>query len=382
MDWFPDDLEVQGVTNDGANWYFTVVNQSTPPTEAYLWRIPKGVPLDGNVVGKPGVKMTKFSEVAELNMSGHVHWGDLDHVLFEGVDYLLIPIYSVVACFRAADLKYLNYANFDGNVSGGWCAVGADMGLYASANDPTSIIRYEVDWKKLVSTKEHDNVLTNPQAFPMTKSDGSPLYMTDMQGGEFTPSGEMLYLVSGRGACLEWLGIPGAAWSPRDGIHAIATENWREIGQSVKSAGPNDHFSYKYDPTCIVCTILGAPVGGGTDTPEGLTFWDLEDGSAPGIRGSLHVLHDRYLFGSTNCDDALFLHHYSTKLFVDHNTLGGPGLQGRIDHPFKTFPDAINYYPIWDGAHIILRTGEYPTGGITLNKRLLITSEGGASTIR
>lgn len=383
VDWFPDDLEVQGVTNDGANWFFTITNQGdlwwdAAPTDGYLWRIPKGVPLSGDVRNKPGVLQAKASDIPELFNFKHVHWGDPDHVRFEGVDYILVPIYSIVACFRADNLKYINYATFDEKVDGGWCAVGVDMKLYSSANNPSSVVGYEVNWSKLTDKNNTDHeLLSNPQAINLYQEDGSLLNLTDMQGGEFTPNGEMLYLVSGRGYCLG----EGTPWSPHDGIHAIRTIDWREIGRSVKNNTPTNFFSYNYDPTCV--SFFDCPTGlGGADTPEGLTFWDLEDGSAPSIRGSLHVLHDRYLVGGSGCDDELTLHHYSKYVFVDKNATSGPGLLGRRDHPFKTFPDAINYYPIWDGAHIVLRPGDYPTGGITLNKRLLITAEGGTATIK
>jgi hypothetical protein len=380
VDWFPDDLEVQGVTNDGVNWFFTIVNQgssmfSTEVTEGMLWKIPKGVDLQGNVKNKPGVLQVKATDISELKNAGHFHWGDPDRATYKGVDYILVPIYGIVACFRAGDLKYLNYAAFDGNVSGGWCAVGKDNALYSSANNPTSVVRYEVDWEKLVNTKQHD-ALSNPQSIALKQANGSPLYMTDMQGGEFTPSGEMLYLVSGRGECLG----SGAPWSPRDGIHAIRTDTWTQVEQSVKNSEAKNFFSYDYDPTCL--SFFDCPTGSGTHTPEGLTFWDLEDGGAPGIRGSLHVLVDRYTVGGSGCDDELIFHHFSTKVFVAQNAGNGPGLLGRRDNPFKTFNEAINYYPIWNGARLVLKPGDYPTGGITLNKRMLITSEGGAAVIR
>ena len=380
VDWFPDDLEVQGVTNDGANWFFTIVNQgsslfSTTVTEGMLWRIPKGVDLNKDVLGKPGVKRVKATDIPELKSGGHFHWGDPDHVIHNGIGYILVPIYSIVACFRASDLEYINYAKFDNNVSGGWCAVGKDKALYASANSPTEIVRYEVDWDRLVGTKEHD-LLSSPKTIALKQPNGSPLYMTDMQGGEFTPSGEMLYLVSGRGECLG----NGAPWSPRDGIHAIRTDTWTQVAQSVKNSEAKNFFSYDYDPTCL--SFFDCPTGSGTHTPEGLTFWDLEDGGAPGIRGSLHVLVARYTVGGTGCDDELIFHHFSTNVFIDKNAGNGPGLLGRRDTPFKTFNEAINYYPIWNGAHLVLKPGDYPTGGITLNKRMLVTSEGGAATIK
>lgn len=377
VDWFPDDYEVQGVTNDGSNWFFTIVDQDK--THGIMWRIPKEVPLNGDAAGNPGVKSVNMYNVPELANGDHYHWGDPDHIKFNGVDYILVPIYSIVACFRANDLKYMNYANFDNNVSGGWCAIGIDNCLYGSSNNPSSVVKYEVAWEILTDENSNDhNALSYAGSYTLTKSGGSLLEMTDMQGGEFSNSGEILYLVSGRGACLEWLGIDGAEWTPKDGIHAIATENWREIDHSTKSSESNVYFSYNYDPTCIICTII-VPVGGGTDTPEGLTVWDLEDESS-NIRGGLHVLVDRYLFGGTNCDDELFFHHYSANIYVDNDSSGGQGLLGEESNPFNDFTDAYNYYPIWNGAKVILKAGSYNDTGL-YNKRILITSEGGAAII-
>ena len=159
------------------------------------------------------------------------------------VDYILVPIYSIVACFRADNLQYLNYANFDNHVSGGWCAIGVDNCLYGSSNSPSSVVKYEVDWDVLTDeNSDNHDALTYAATFNLYKSNGSALTLTDMQGGEFSNSGEMLYLVSGRGACFEWLGLPGAEWMPHDGIHAIATEDWAEIGQSTKNSAPTTNF--------------------------------------------------------------------------------------------------------------------------------------------
>jgi hypothetical protein len=382
LDWFPDDYELQGVTNDGANWFITITDQDE--THGILWKIPKSIPLNGNVSGKPGVLKVHFNDIPELKQHNFWHWGDPDHVVFDHVDYILVPIYSVVACFRANDLSFVNYAEFDDNIKGGggWCAIGKDKNLYASINDPKSIAKYEIDSNILIQTKLR-NSLKFIGNYPLKKTDGSDLYLTDMQGGEFSPSGEMLYLVSGRGACLKWLGFPGASWSPRDGIHAIATENWTEMYHSSKNPDVRLAFSYDYDPTCIICYII-VPVGGGTDTPEGLTFWDLEDGSAPGIKGSLHVFVDRYLIGGTNCDDEIFFHHFSTNVYVDNNVKAGvePIRIGTSKSPFNNINKAFGYYPIWDGAQIVLRGGVHQLENKIINKRIKIVTEGGTAIIK
>ena len=40
-DWFPDDYEVQGVTNDGESWFFTITDQDK--THGLIWRIKKDI---------------------------------------------------------------------------------------------------------------------------------------------------------------------------------------------------------------------------------------------------------------------------------------------------------------------------------------------------
>lgn len=375
LDWFPDDYEVQGVTNDGSNWFFTIVDQDK--THGIMWRIPKSIPLNGNVKGKPGVYSVNYNTIPELKTNNFWHWGDPDHLRFDGIDYILVPVNTptpAILCFRASNLAYVNYTWLDTSIpgGGGWCAVGVDNDLYVSADDPNSIVRYDVDWKTLISTKNH-NVAKFLKNYPLTKADGSKLELTDLQGGEFTPSGEMLYLVSGRGKCFG----NGADWTPRDGIHAIETQNWRELAQSAKNSDPKNHFSYDYDPTCKYCLT-----GGGTDTPEGLTFWDLDDGSASGVRGTLHVLVDYYTIGGLRCDDKLYFHHFSPKVYADAASKAGPGLLGRKDHPFTSFGDAVNYYPIWSGAQLVLRPGVYTGKGMVINKRVKIGSEGGMAVIK
>ncbi len=374
LDWFPDDWEIQGVTNDGNNWFFTIVDQDE--TQGTIWKIPKEVPLNGNVSNYPGVKSINFHDVdvEELKEMNAWHWGDLDYYNYNGIGYILVPIYSVLACFRADNLTYVNYADFDENASGGWCAIGEDGNLYASVNNPSAISSYNVDWDNLLFTS-NNNALQFMQTYPLFKSDGSVLEMTDMQGGEFSETGEILYLVSGRGACLEWLGIPGTPWSLKDGIHAIETKNWTEIDHSIESADTTVYFSYEYDPTCIICWS-----GGGTDTPEGLTIWNLDDGSAPGIQGTLHVLVDTYLYGTIFCDDEMSFHHFSSLVYVDYNSPVGTSRWGTKEKPFKNISSSFDYYPIWDGATISIQTGTYNETGL-FNKRVRLVSRNGPVVI-
>jgi hypothetical protein len=338
-DWFPDDYEVQGVTNDGSNWYFTITDQDK--THGIMWRIPKGVNLSGDIVGEPGVISVHYDNVDELNALELWHWGDPDHIKYEGVDYILVPIYGhqepkVVACFRADDLSFKNYVFLENFIGAGWCAVGVDNKLYVSANDADSIIKYDVDWDNLTDENGTQELLTGIETYPLTKSDGSTLLLTDMQGGEFSPSGEMLYLVSGRCSCAG----NGAEWTENDGIHAIETNTWTQLDQSIKNTDPTNYFSYDYNATCTECTVPYPPfyLPVGCHTPEGLTFWDLEDDNVQGVTGSLHVLIDFYTaieIGPFACDeDKLYLYHYSTNVHVGQSSDEDSGLAGTPGNPF------------------------------------------------
>lgn len=395
VDWFPDDWEVQGVTNDGSNWYFTLVgDKEEDQTRSMLWKIPKAVPLNGNVSGYPGVMHIYFNPnpssptYGDLDALDAWHWGDPDHINYNGADYILVPVNlssPIVICFRAADLAFINYAYFDDHISpegGGWCAIGSDNDIYASPDDPTYISRYDVDWGALINTQNH-NVLSHITDISLFRADGTSLYMTDVQGGEFSSTGEMLYMVSGRGGCLNgwpW-NLDGADWTPNDGIHAINTINWRQIALSTKDWVLTSNFVYNYDPTCVgTCGWVPFTTGNGTDTPEGLTFWDIEDSGNSNINGSLHVLVDRYLYGGTDCDDRIYFHHFTNRLCVDPTSNSNAGLQGTTTNPFNTFNQAYNYYPVWDGANIILKSGHYNETGF-YNRRIKISSKDGPAII-
>jgi hypothetical protein len=386
VDWFPDDYEVQGVANDGQNWFFTIVDQPliwNEGTTGLIWRIPKEVDLNDDVSGNAGVMSVQLDSLEhpdlwELNAW---HWGDLDHFVYSGEDYLIVPItqdaVAIFAIFKADDLSYVNFGYFTSSVSGGWCAVGKDLNLYASANNPDAIVRYFVDWEGLLFDGVHDTV-QEVQEYQLYESNGTtPLELTDMQGGEFTSSGELLYLVSGRGECAGG----GAPWTPYDGIHVIRTDTWTQIQQSKKTTLSTEHFAYMYDPTCVDCDIFGIPTGWGSDTPEGLTIWNLDDGSAPGIRGSLHVLVDRYMpLEIVSCDDELSFHHFSSKVYVDIDAVPGVNRFGTLTNQFTSVMDAHDYYPIWDGAVMSISEGVYDDTGL-LNQRIKLQSRNGTVLI-
>lgn len=325
-----------------------------------------------------------MSDISELASNNFWHFGDPDHFKYEGVDYILVPITGhIIACFRADDLQYINYSNLSTTVQDylGWCAVGIDGNIYTSSNHAWGIHKYEVNWNNLINNSNDHNSMTYTTTYYFKDGSGNPMQLFHMQGGEFTPSGELLYVVCGSAGCnaLGWFGPtfgPGEPM-PSDGIHVFETAGtvfWNEIKRSTNSGGGTTHFNYNFNNNC---TCLNT----GSQTPEGLTIWDLDDGSAPNIRGQLHVLKDHY--NEFFCDDAVTMQSFSHNIFIDKNDGVSPPtnpLTGSRSKPFKTVNDAYNYYPIWNGAIMVIKAGTYNDTGI-YNKRIKMTSEGGTAVI-
>ncbi|MCB0578687.1 MAG: hypothetical protein KDD10_05195 [Phaeodactylibacter sp.] len=381
LPWFPNDTEMQGVTNDGANWFFTMTPQDE--SNGIMWRIPKSRELGAGINEQtPGVDKVAMSDVQILRNNNYWHWGDPDHYEYEGVDYILVPVTEgaeapVILCFRADNLAYVNYAKLRGGAHGGWCAVGTDGYIYSSSNHPDKLRRYEVDWSIFTdpNSGNHD-VITYLESYTLKNSDGSTLQLRHMQGGEFSRSGELLYVVCGTGGCLG----QGDGPNPTDGIHVFETHTWREVQHSFNNYGLENYFSYTFDNTCKNC--LGGIGGFGSQTPEGLTVWNLDDGSAPNIRGQLHVLTNWYTFAWA-CSDEFSLHHFSRNVYVDSDNGVIPPTSPRTgtrSKPFRTVNDAYSFYQIWDGAQMVIKAGTYSDTGI-YSTRIRMVSEGGSTVI-
>jgi len=381
-DWNPSGTESQGVTHDDANWYFT--NTDFDGGNARLWRIPVSVALNQNVSSRPGVRVASMVGTPSLNSAKYNHWGDPDHYRYNGTDYILVPMTSgvrlppAIAVFRAADLSFVAYNPFPsgGDLPDiGWCAVTPAGDLITSKDDAKVLLRYSVAWNLLQSSPPQ-LFMTYKDTHPLRDANGAPLndvtLIHNMQGGEFTPSGELLYISSGNGECLGF----GHGRFATDGIHVFETATWREIQRSANSArGERGYFNYSFDNGCT-CLF-------GSQTPEGLTIWDLDDGRAPNVSGQLHVLmnfYNRY----ASCDDALSIQHFGGKLYVDGANGFPPAwadpLPGTAARPFNTVNNAFNWYPAWDRVQIIIRADSYPETG-TFSKRVRITSQGGAAIV-
>lgn len=391
-DWFPNDREMQGVANDNSNWYFTCTNlcvNCSVDGYGHIWKIPVSIPLSQpNIIGSPGVEHLYYPEIAPLSNLGFTHFGDPDYYEYEGTGYLVVPLTGTgvvpgIAFFKTNPLSYVNYALLDilqqGGDNAGWCAVDKNGDIITSPDNATYFSRYSVDWPTVVSNPGNHNTVTWEEPYYLLNSDGSPLLLHDMQGGDFSPSEEILYVSCGTGECAG----EGHGTFETDGIWVINTANWKVITHSTnRQRGEYGPFDYDFENNCNSCSIwLG---GSYLWVPEGLTVWDLDSDIAPSIRGQLHVILTRWAKFSL-CDDEFNFEHYSNKLWIDRSD---PSLSTQWEFPFPGLPEnpfnslnsAYNYYPVWDGAQMVIKAGTYNDTGI-YNKRIKITSEGGTAVI-
>lgn len=395
--WLPVRTETQGITNDGKNWFITTTkyeenNRDQKHSGSKIWKVPKSVHLGAGSSNNPNIKSISMDNIPVLINNGYWHFGDLDHYNYNGIDYLLVPITGehpitalkgrIIACFNAETLNFISYAKTNMSSGVGWCAIDPNGNLYTSPSTTDEIRRFEVDWDKLISGDPEHNSLSKPVDFQLKFPNRDYDNLISMQGGEFTPSGELLYVTSGAaGGCLPC--VPGI-WdcdgcgaletkvgpgSPKasDGIHVFETSGWKEIKTS-KNVPPLTiaQFMFNFDND-----LTG-------EQPQGLTIWDLDDGSAPnGIRGKLHVLihdYDYDLFGDNH---EVSLRHFSNVVHVSKLNTSGIGTSW---WSHGSFNEAYDFYPIWNGAEIKLKAGVYSDTGV-YDKCILITSEGGSAII-
>jgi len=417
------DGESQGVTHDDDNWYFTWTFNNV----GYLFKIPVDVPLDNNVLRNPRVAIVDMTQFPDLKLKGYWHWGDPDHYRDKttGTDYIVVPITGppppaspIIAIFRE-NLSLVAYANLNQQQSTGWCAIHPQRGdLYTSEDFdyargpkpcnpnrncddqshhcpyPRVLLHYSIPWDTFPSSGYIGEIaLMSLGSEEFLNEGGDKMELYNMQGGEFTDSGELLYIVCGSGCCD---GNGAGQQYALDGLHVFDTQTWREVKRSFNHSPryPNTnlprYFDYYYP---LGCGGGNCKDGGeaASWSPEGLTIWDLDNGRAPNITGQLHVL--LFKFRATGDNREVF-EHFGGRLYVDPGNgvdqilfpcvdpslTDDDPLRGGLLRPFKTFGYAYNGYPAWDGAEIVLKAGSYSETGV-FSTRVRITSQGGAAIV-
>jgi hypothetical protein len=416
VSWGENELEAQGITHDNWNWYITATQRWSLPDfdiqNCYLWKIPVNEDLNANVFTNPNVTYKDLYDFPELwndtgpwndTLTGYIHWGDLDHYTYNNKQYLVVPMTSptseldnpAIAVFRTSDLSLAGIGHLLGgggieHIDVGWCAVDSISGILYSSNDLTDFVfQYQVSWNELPDTgcNSHLN-LTWKRNCLIKDVNGNIDTLHNMQGGEFTSSGKLLYLSSGRGFC--YFGAEDAG-DPSDGINVFVFDsdsNFHQIRHSTNRCyeAPyvsdcdhpwSDCFDLTYDFNCGMFETHA-------DQPQGLTIWDIDNKGAPGMSGQLHVLTASIGLAGNMAQ----LHHFSGRLFVDpvNGTLPswefpqGPPIPGTAARPFKTLRDAFTWCPVWDGAEIILKPGSSAETA-ECSARVKIISQGGSGIV-
>jgi hypothetical protein len=314
--WGDERWAANAIGHSQLNWFIGANERNwvgkTNNANYAIWKIPVSMSLDQDFDGKPGVQ--KF-ELQNSNTSAifkeYGHLGDFDCFSHSGIEYLIVPLTGgsnpIIAFFKASNLKLINYAYIDQRDIG-WCAVSKKDGrLYTSRDNASSFYKYRIDWNIILGGKKR-NGLKLTDIKKMNDRGGKPLTIPNMQGGEFTGDGELLYVSSGAIDC-----FGHSSNDPTDGINVFRTSDWTRIQQST------NHQRAPYKTFCFDFNFDNSGCWG--REPEGLTIWDLDDGRAPHIRGQLHVLSDNHNFASSN---NVTLKHYT-------------GYDGPRDITVKTF---------------------------------------------
>jgi len=324
--------ECQGVTHDTSHWFFS--------TRWKLYKIPVTVDLNAD-----NTAVAVSQHVDDLP-GNHNHLGDPDYCSYIDRGYVFVPLeggIASIAVFWAGDLSFLSQKEVsqrqDNHAS--WVAIypvptdgGRSIYLYSSAWENVSTLQfYRVDLELLY---------TNGQLTMDYVGDFSLSITIDgVQGGEFSPSGELLYLSSNS-----------------NGISVFHVEN--EAGTLLRNSSKDtEPFKFEWH-------------GGFPDyeEPEGLTIWDLDDGYCPNISGQLHVV----LLDNDSNDDDLYFKHYTHKIYVDEDSTSE--YYGKPDQPYNTVGEAI--YLAWDGQEIVIKAGFYPENS-TIDKKLRLRSKDGTA---
>lgn len=343
---------INGVANSADAWYFTQEYSD-------LWKVPVWVDLD-DIPTAAGVVYFNVDTDPNYRQYGYNHFGDLDYhrnfllIPLEGADPLAIgfvrdnPANGMLEWIGRAPLAKLN-----GQWDGSWCAVHPKTEhLYINRtwDDLKWLARYSISWDKLKQ---------NPPVIEMIYLDdvrlrdenGKELTIQHVQGGDFSESGRLLFLVSG-----------GTSTDESDcKIHVFDTTNWRRVAYSFQDSGAL--FRYECHSGCSWC-----------DESQGITVWDLDDGRAPKIRGQLHVIQ---VDPDIDTDD-LYFHHYTGSIFVDGANSGAE--DGTAWLPYNTFAEALGL--AWNGATIVIRPGTVAEpNSITVNKIVQLRSVGGRAVV-
>lgn len=274
---------LQGVANDASNWFFTQMT--------VLWKFPVAHDLNGKVTeADPGKGILKASIPQKLRDQGFDHFGDPDH--YSG--YIFIPLEggkgnTGVAVYKASDLSFVTFAPLvlsDGRRQpfAGWVAIHPISGLlYTSDNEidgARPIYIYEFNLESLkqgeLKLKHHDKL------FPKDEQGRKMHIKSYLQGGVFSSDGHTLFISNGQ------YKIP----KEESGLWLFDAHSGKKLLKSVQDG----EFEFTFHPK------------GYLEEPEGITFWNLEQGKAPRVPGG--QLHAILLDNDVTSESEFYFKHY------------------------------------------------------------------------
>lgn len=258
--------QLQGVTNDDEHWFIS--------QRWKIWKIPFVVDLNSQIESDDPFRRIHSVSLSALELPGYNHFGDLDYweghlyVGVEDVDNKTKRGLAVV--FKASDLSFAGSAILSAQgIDAPWCAVNKTDGLLYSSNvdgvDRLFAYEQEVTTEGLKVRYKHH--------LPLVRSSGRPLSVKSAQGGVFT----------------------------KDGLFFLASNDDKMRGVLV--------FRIFSGNKAVLVHHIEIDTDSGTlgEEIEGLTFYDLDDGHAPHIRGQLHVME---LDNDVDLGDLLAFRHY------------------------------------------------------------------------
>lgn len=266
--------DVQGITHDAGNWFITEVDR--------LHKIPATADL-ANPPQHPSVGFP---------LSGYNHMGAPDY----DNGYVFVPMYgdnaSGIAVYRGSDLAFRGLVRLSFNP--GWVAIRhTDHRLFTSKSTlgGASVgLSWQIDFTKLTGSTASPSIapLVNGRSFRVYGRDGTSLTLEHMQGGTFSPRGD-LYTMNGFTGCFQDRKVPA---SPVRRFRMVAPDVFHEVARSNNGYDP---FNYEIHQSK-------------DQEPQGLTWWDLSQ--VPHhyrVSGNLHAL---MLDNDCWDDDNVFLKHY------------------------------------------------------------------------
>lgn len=252
---------LQGVAHDADNWYVA--------SQYGLWKLPVDHPLDDHDAGW----MRNVPIPPELWSRGYNHFGDPEfsggalYVPLEGSGVPRVLVYDP-SLNLMADAE-INPAGSLGDAP--WLAIDPTNGLLYTSNfhispdNPIRVFRprFGLGVGRVLFYLDYVGTYT------IRDEAGTPIFLDDIQGGAFSPNGH-LYLVSD---------VSGA-------VVGFDTSGRRRSKTNVDYTGWDS-----------------------SQELEGITFWDLDSGRAPNIRGQLHLMMAKRDTLSTRSNSVYFKHY-------------------------------------------------------------------------